>query len=219
MKAKLTKKQHNFLSFLTKYIRENGYPPTIREMVYHLKLASTNSVKKYLDILERKGYIKRIPNSPRAIEVCVDTPESQAKLIPVAGRVRAGAPHLAVEDITGHLAIDASVARWDDTFFLRVEGDSMIDAHIQDGDFVLVKSQQTAENGDIVVAIINDEATVKRFFRRGNSIYLEPANSTMKPIIIREDQTHEMMIAGKVVTVLREINGEISVGREGNMQV
>jgi repressor LexA len=205
MKAKLTKKQHNFLLFLTKYIRENGYPPTIREMVYHLKLASTNSVKKYLDILERKGYIKRIPNSPRAIEVCAETPENQAKLIPVVGRVRAGAPHLAVEDITGHLAIDASVARWDDTFFLRVEGDSMIDAHIQDGDFVLVKSQQTAENGDIVVAVINDEATVKRFFRRGNRIYLEPANSTMKPIIIREDQAHEMMIAGKVVTVLRQV--------------
>tara|TARA_B100000959_G_scaffold116979_1_gene123033 strand:- start:1190 stop:1810 length:621 start_codon:yes stop_codon:yes gene_type:complete len=205
MKAKLTKKQHNFLSFLTKYIRGNGYPPTIREMVYHLKLASTNSVKKYLDILERKGYIKRIPNSPRAIEVCTETPESQAKLIPVAGRVRAGAPRLAVEDITGHLAIDTSVARWDDTFFLKVEGDSMIDAHIQNGDFVLVKSQQTAENGDIVVAIINDEATVKRFFRRGNSIYLEPANSTMKPIIIREDQAYEMMIAGKVVTVLRQI--------------
>ncbi len=206
MKAKLTKKQHNFLLFLTKYIRENGYPPTIREMVYHLKLASTNSVKKYLDILERKGYIKRIPNSPRAIEVCAETPENQAKLIPVVGRVRAGAPHLAVEDITGHLAIDASVARWDNTFFLRVEGDSMIDAHIQDGDFVLVKSQQTAENGDIVVAVINDEATVKRFFRRGNRIYLEPANSTMKPIIIREDQAHEMMIAGKVVTVLRQID-------------
>ncbi|MCP4254892.1 MAG: transcriptional repressor LexA [Candidatus Scalindua sp.] len=205
MKAKLTKKQHNLLSFLTKYIRENGYPPTIREMVYHLKLASTNSVKKYLDILERKGYIKRIPNSPRAIEVCTETPESQAKLIPVAGRVRAGAPHLAVEDITGHLAIDASMARWDDTFFLKVEGESMIDAHIQNGDFVLVKSQQTAENGDIVVAIINDEATVKRFFRRDNSIYLEPANSTMKPIIIREDQAHEMVIAGKVVTVLRQI--------------
>ncbi len=205
MKAKLTKKQHNFLSFLTKYIRENGYPPTIREMLYHLKLASTNSVKKYLDILERKGYIKRVPNSPRAIEVCVDTPESCAKLIPVVGRVRAGAPHLAVEDITGHLAIDASVARWDNTFFLRVEGDSMIDAHIQDGDFVLVKPQQTAENGDIVVAIINDEATVKRFFRRNNNVYLEPANSTMKPIIIREDQAHEMMIAGKVVTVLRKI--------------
>jgi len=205
MKAKLTKKQHNFLSFLTKYIRENGYPPTIREMVYHLKLASTNSVKKYLDILERKGYIKRIPNSPRAIEVCTETPESHAKLIPVVGRVRAGTPHLAVEDITGHLAIDASMACWDETFFLRVEGDSMIDAHIQDGDFVLVKSQQTAENGDIVVAIINDEATVKKFFRKDNSIYLEPANSTMKPIIIRKEQASDMVIAGKVVTVLRQI--------------
>jgi len=205
MKAKLTKKQHNFLSFLTKYIRENGYPPTIREMVYHLKLASTNSVKKYLDILERKGYIKRIPNSPRAIEVCTETPESHAKLIPVVGRVRAGTPHLAVEDITGHLAIDASMACWDETFFLRVEGDSMIDAHIQDGDLVLVKSQQTAENGDIVVAIINDEATVKKFFRKDNSIYLEPANSTMKPIIIRKEQASDMVIAGKVVTVLRQI--------------
>ena len=95
----------------------------------------------------------------------------------------------------------------------------MIDAHIQDGDFVLVKSQQTAENGDIVVAVINDEATVKRFCRKRNSIYLEPANSTMKPIIIRENRVHEMMIAGKVMTVLRQINGEISVSREGNTQV
>ena len=205
MKTELTKKQQKFLSFLTKYIREKGYPPTIREIVYHLKLASTNSVKKYLDILERKGYIRRIPNSPRAIELCVKTPENHTRLIPVVGNVRAGAPHLAVEDITGHLAMDVSVARWDNTFFLKVEGDSMIDAHIQNGDFVLVKSQQTAENGDVVVAIINDEATVKRFFGRGNSIYLEPANSTMNPIIIREDQAHEMVIAGKVVTVLREI--------------
>jgi repressor LexA len=205
MKTELTKKQQNLLSFLTKYIREKGYPPTVREIVYHLKLASTNSVKKYLDILERKGCIKRIPNSPRAIEVCVETPGSRTKLIPVAGNVRAGAPHLAVEDITGHLAIDASVACWDNTFFLKVEGDSMIDAHIQDGDFVLVKPQQTAENGDIVVAIINDEATVKRFFKRRNNIYLEPANPAMKPIIIKEDQANEVIIVGKVVTVLRQI--------------
>ena len=205
MKTELTKKQQKFLSFLTKYIREKGYPPTIREIVYHLKLASTNSVKKYLDILERKGYIRRIPNSPRAIELCVKTPENHTRLIPVVGNVRAGAPHLAVEDIMGHLAMDVSVARWDNTFFLKVEGDSMIDAHIRDGDFVLVKSQQTAENGDIVVAIINDEATVKRFFRRRNNICLEPANPAMKPIIIKESQAHEIIIVGKVVTVLRQI--------------
>jgi repressor LexA len=205
MKTELTKKQQKFLSFLTKYIREKGYPPTIREIVYHLKLASTNSVKKYLDILERKGYIRRIPNSPRAIELCVKTPENHTRLIPVVGNVRAGAPHLAVEDITGHLAMDVSVARWDNTFFLKVEGDSMIDAHIRDGDFVLVKSQQTAENGDIVVAIINGEATVKRFFRRRNNICLEPANPAMKPIIIKESQAHEIIIVGKVVTVLRQI--------------
>ena len=205
MKTELTKKQQKFLSFLTKYIREKGYPPTIREIVYHLKLASTNSVKKYLDILERKGYIRRIPNSPRAIELCVKTPENHTRLIPVVGNVRAGAPHLAVEDIMGHLAMDVSVARWDNTFFLKVEGNSMIDAHIRDGDFVLVKSQQTAENGDIVVAIINDEATVKRFFRRRNNICLEPANPAMKPIIIKESQAHEIIIVGKVVTVLRQI--------------
>jgi repressor LexA len=205
MKAELTEKQHNFLSFLTKYIQEKGYPPTIREIVHHFKLASTNSVKKCLDILDRKGYIRRIPNSPRAIEVCMQTPASDVRMIPIAGRVRAGEPHLAVEDITGYLAIDRSMARWDDAFLLRVEGDSMVDAHIQDGDLVLVKPQPTAENGDIVVAIINEEATVKRFFRRRNSIYLEPANPTMKPIIIRKNQVHETVIAGKVVTVLREI--------------
>ncbi|MFQ5964037.1 MAG: transcriptional repressor LexA [Candidatus Scalinduaceae bacterium] len=206
MKAELTKKQHKLLLFLTKYIQENGYPPTVREIVYHLKLASTNSVKKYLDILERKGYIRRIPNSPRAIEVCVQTPATSARLIPVAGKVRAGEPHLAVEDIAGHLAIDKSMACWDDAFFLRVEGDSMIGAHIQDGDFVLVKPQPTAENSDIVVAVINDEATVKRFFRRRNNIYLEPANPTMKPIIINKNQAHEITIVGKVVTVLRQID-------------
>jgi repressor LexA len=206
MKAELTKKQHKFLSFLTRYIQEKGYPPTIREIVYHLKLASTNSVKKYLDILERKGYIRRIPNSPRAIEVCMQTPASDARMIPIAGRVRAGEPHLAVEDIMGHLSIDASVARWDNAFFLKVEGDSMVDAHIQDGDFVLVKPQPTAENSDIVVAIINDEATVKRFFRRHNSIYLEPANPTMKPIIISKNKARRIAIVGKVVTVLRQID-------------
>ena len=205
MKVELTKKQHNFLLFLKKYIREKGYPPTIREIVYHLKLASTNSVKKYLDILERKGHIKRIPNSPRAIEVCTEAPTNSARLIPIAGKVRAGGPHLAVEDITGHLAIDKSMARWDDTFLLKVEGDSMIDAHIQDGDFVLVKPQPTAENGEIVVALINDEATVKKFFRRRNKIYLEPANPTMKPIIISRNQAHEVAIVGKVVSILRQI--------------
>lgn len=205
MKDELTDKQYNFLSFLTRYIQEKGYPPTVREIVYHLKLASTNSVKKYLDILERKGYIKRIPNSPRAIEVCAQTPVSNARMIPIAGRVRAGEPHLVVEDITGHLAIDRSMARWNDAFLLRVEGDSMIDAHIQDGDFVLVKPQPTAENGEIVVAVINDEATVKRFFRRRSRIYLEPANSSMKPIVISKNQAHDIAIVGRVVAVLREI--------------
>jgi len=193
------------LQFLSKYIREKGYPPTIREIVYHLKLASTNSVKKYLDILERKGHIRRIPNSPRAIEVCAQAPVNTARSIPIAGKVRAGEPHLAVEDITGHLAIDTSMARWDNVFLLKVEGDSMIDAHIQEGDYVLVKPQPVAENGEIVVAIINEEATVKRFFMRRNKIYLEPANPTMKPIIISKNQGHEVAIAGKVVAVLREI--------------
>ena len=205
MKVELTKKQHNLLRFLTKYIQEKGYPPTIREILHHLKLASTNSVKKYLDILERKGHIKRIPNSPRAIEVCAQVSASQVRMVPIAGNVRAGRPQLAVEDITGHLAIDTSIARWKDTFLLKVDGDSMIDAHIQDGDFVLVKPQPTAENGEIVVAIIDDEATVKRFYKRRNSIYLEPANPTMKPIIMNKDQAHEISIAGKVVTVLRTI--------------
>ncbi len=205
MKVELTKKQHNLLRFLTKYIQEKGYPPTIREILNHLKLASTNSVKKYLDILERKGHIKRIPNSPRAIEVCAQVPASHVRMVPIAGNVRAGRPQLAVEDITGHLAIDTSIARWKDTFLLKVDGDSMIDAHILDGDFVLVKPQPTAENGEIVVAIIDDEATVKRFYKKRNSIYLEPANPTMKPIIMNKDQTHEISIAGKVVMVLRAI--------------
>lgn len=199
MKETLTKKQKAVFLFITRYIERKGYAPTIREIVGHFRLASPNSAKKYLTLLEHKGYIKRKPNSPRAIEVMSikhSTP------VPIVGRIRAGAPDLAVEDIEGHLAVDRSIARRDDLFLLRVEGDSMIEDHIQSGDLALIKPQPTAENGEIVAVLIDDEATLKRFYKEKNHIRLQPANSNMDPIIIDKD-TAQVRIVGKVISILR----------------
>ncbi|MBM4055072.1 MAG: repressor LexA [Planctomycetes bacterium] len=199
----LTKKQADFLDFLKGYSREKGYPPTVREIMRGLGLSSTNIVKKYLDVLVRKGYIKKQHNSPRAIEI-VETPReySETKAIPIVGKVRAGAPHPAIEDITGYLTVDKAICRTDNAFFLQVEGDSMINAHIQEGDLVLVKPQQVANNREIVVALINDEATVKRFYKKGNTLELHPEHPTMKPIVIKGEQD-EVRIVGKVTAVVR----------------
>ena len=202
----LTKKQADFLSFLKEYNRERGYPPTVREIMDGLGLSSTNIVKKYLDILERKGYVKRQFNSPRAIEIVEASARgSELRSIPIVGKVRAGTPHPAIEDIEGYLSVDKLICRSDNTFFLRVVGDSMIDAHIQEGDLVLVKPQPIANNGEIVVALINDEATVKRFYKKGNTIQLKPEHPTMKPIIVKEGQA-DVYIIGKVTTVIRQLD-------------
>lgn len=199
----LTKKQADFLAFLKASLLEKGYPPTVREIMHGMGLSSTNIVKKYLDILARKGHIKKQYNSPRAIEI-IEAPAEHAEtnLIPIVGRVKAGAPHPAIEDITGYLAVDKTICRTGDAFFLRVEGDSMINAHIQEGDLVLVRPQPVANNREIVVALINDEATVKRFYKKGNTLELRPEHPTMKPIVIRGEQD-EVRIIGKVTAVVR----------------
>ncbi|MFN3531382.1 MAG: transcriptional repressor LexA [Candidatus Brocadia sp.] len=206
MNTTLTEKQADFLSFLKKYLQERGYPPTVRESMVGLGLSSTSIVKRYFDILERKGYIKRQSHSPRAIEI-VDTAvarNSEIMSVPIVGRVRAGVPHPVVEDIEGYLSVDKTLCRSNNLFLLRVVGDSMIDAHIQDGDLVLVKSQPVANNGEIVVAIIDNEATVKRFYKNGDTIKLKPEHPTMQPIIIKEGQA-DVSIVGRVVAVIRKL--------------
>jgi repressor LexA len=206
MTKPLTKKQLKFLSFLKERLQEMGYPPTIREIMDGIGLSSTNMVKKYLDVLERKGYIKRQFNSPRAIEIIEASGRSQELMsVPIVGKVRAGTPHPAIEDVEGYLSVDRTICRSNNAFFLRVVGDSMIEAHIQEGDLVLVKPQPVANNGEIVVALINDEATVKRFYKKGNTIQLKPEHPTMKPIIIKEGQA-DVHIVGKVTTVIRQLD-------------
>ena len=200
----LTLKQERVLSFLKDYLNRYGYPPTVREIAKHLKMAGPHSAKRFLDMLERKGYIHRAAKSSRAIKI-TDTPfYPPARMVPIVGRVRAGIPLLALEDIEGNLALDRSLARWKDAFLLRVIGESMIEAHIEDGDLALVKPQPTALNGEIVVVLLNDEATIKRLFKRKNTIRLEPANASMESIVIREGEA-EVHIVGKVVAILRNI--------------
>jgi repressor LexA len=203
----LTFKQERVLSFLKDYLSLYGYPPTVREITRHLKMAGPHSAKRFLDMLEQKGYIRRVAKSSRAIEI-INTPSSPpVRMVPIIGRVRAGTPLLALENIEGNLALDRSLARWKDVFLLRVIGESMIEAHIEDGDLALIKPQPTALNGEIVVLLLNDEATIKRFFKEEDTIRLEPANSSMEPIIIKEGKG-EVSIVGKVVAILRNIEGK-----------
>jgi len=202
----LTKKQSVFLSFLKEYLLERGYPPTIRELMDGLGLSSTNSVKKYLDILECKGCIKRQFNRPRAIEIVeLSARSTEVRSVPIVGRVRAGTPHPVIEDIEGYFSVDKAICRNNEAFLLRVVGDSMINAHILEGDLVLIVPQPVANNGEIVVALINDEATVKRFYTKGDTIQLKPDHPTMKPFIIKGEGSN-VSIVGKVVAVIRQLD-------------
>jgi repressor LexA len=205
---KLTKKQERVFSFIRMHLERFGYPPTVREIVSHVKLSGPHHAKKFLDILERKGYIARLAKSSRAIKL-FNRPLSRS--IPIVGKVRAGAPILAVENIEGFLALDQKVARFENSFLLRVEGDSMIDAQIRDGDLALVKPQSTAENGEIVVALLGEEATIKRFFTNRNSIRLEPANPRVKPLVVKKGEG-EVTILGKVVAIVRDLEGKRKKG-------
>lgn len=208
LKKPLTCKQERVLDFLRNFSHQHGYPPTIREIAGHLNMSGPHSAKRFLDMLEQKGYIRRLAKSSRAIEL-VDNPSSipPTRLVPLVGRVRAGVPLLAEENIEDTLALDRSFARWDDLFLLRVVGDSMIEAHITDGDLALVKPQQTIYNGEIAVVLIQDEATIKRFFKQDNTIRLQPANPSMQPLIIKPGE-REVQILGKVVAILRNFEGK-----------
>jgi len=197
MKAELTKRQTEVLNFLTRYISRVGYPPTLREIAKHFGIKGFSAIKKHLDALEKKGYLTR-GSGARAIEIA-DHPQSVS--VPILGQVAAGKPILAEENILGTLALDRSMVRFSQTFLLTVKGDSMIEAGIMDGDHVLVKVQTVAENGEIVVALVDEEATVKRFFHRGDKIMLQPENPHHQAMTFTKGDNFRIL--GKVMGVIR----------------
>jgi repressor LexA len=205
-KKELTSTQQRVFDFLKDFFQDKGFPPTLREIAFHFGLRGPKGPQKTLNILERKGYIRKVPGGSRAIEILSYPPIRLTQIlpIPIVGRVRAGEPILAIENIEGYINLDRNLVSSGDVFLLRVQGDSMIDAHIQDGDFALVKPQPNAENGEIVVALIEDEATIKRIFKKRDLIRLEPANPKMEPIVVKKGEKR-VIIVGKVVGIFRKL--------------
>ncbi|MBU0692247.1 transcriptional repressor LexA [bacterium] len=208
MSEQITEKQRNALEFIQKEINERGRPPTLREIGSRIGVSSTNGVRYVLDALERKGYLERSPMLSRGIELTSRsmprTEQAKMRLVPVLGRIAAGMPLLAEQNIERHVTVDRSIAKSDDTFALSVRGDSMIDAGIHEGDVIFARPQNSADSGDIVVALLGDEATVKYFKPQGDRVLLEPANRYFSPIII-EKGTPGFRILGKVVGLMRKI--------------
>jgi repressor LexA len=203
MLPELTPRQKRIYDFLSNAIREKGYAPSIPEIGQRFKITSTRGVFDHLKALEKKGYIKRI--GKRAIEIISPTGRSvfpQATEIPILGRIRAGAPILAEENIEGFLPVANEIARGKETFALRVKGDSMIDDGIFDGDYVIIRRQEIAENGDIVCALIENEATLKRFHQQGSVVVLKPANKKSDPITVAKG---EFRVLGKATGVIRKL--------------
>jgi repressor LexA len=201
----LTKRQQQILDFIRGEIHRCGYPPSVREIGEAVGLSSSSTVHSHLAALEAKGFLRRDPSKPRALEV-LDYRETDrgidynsVRAVPVVGQVAAGQPILASENIEQTLSLPTEMAE-EGTFILRVRGESMIDAGILDGDMVVVKQQQTANNGEIVVAMIDDSATVKTFYRETDRIRLQPENASMEPIYARE-----VSILGKVVALFRKL--------------
>ncbi len=214
----LTDRQREIYEFIRKRVTEDHRPPTVREIGEAFGISSTNGVRSVIGALIRKGYVSRSPKLSRGLEVksealraerLFEAPEAEASAqsveIPIVGRVAAGAPILAVQNLEGTVIVDRSfIASRRDVFALRVKGDSMIEAGILDGDLIFARQQQTAEDGQMVVAQIDDEATVKYFHPEPNGVRLEPANSAYKPIWVAEDRNFS--IAGLVIGVLRRFN-------------
>jgi repressor LexA len=196
----LTPRQQQVLEFIRESVRANGYPPTVREICAALNLSSPSTVHAHLANLERLGLIKRNPTKPRALDVVQDL--RPRRPLPLVGRVAAGQPILAEENIEELIDVPAFLRRDDDDFVLRVQGDSMADAGIFNGDFIVVHSQDQAQNGEIVVALVGDEATTKRFYNEGRTVRLQPENELYEPIIVNAD---EVELVGRVVGVLRQL--------------
>ncbi|MFZ4856840.1 MAG: transcriptional repressor LexA [Desulfuromonadaceae bacterium] len=199
--SELTQRQRQVLQFITMFGDSNGYPPSQREIAGHLNVSGTLPVMKHLDALERKGYLKR-ENVNRGITLKV--PGSRHMSLPIVGTVRAGQLSTAIEDVQGYFSVDQMAVKGADCFFLRVSGDSMITAGILDGDLALVRPQLTADNKDIVVAMLEGEATVKRFYREHDHIRLQPENPAMSPILIYPEDG-EVTIVGKVIGIYRSM--------------
>lgn len=198
----LTERQRAILEFIKDFVREQGLPPTVREIGEHFGL-DPHAVHDHLKALERKGYLKRDSSKARSLRLVEALEEGRVEQVPVLGRVQAGLPLLAVENVEGSLPVAEDWLGGAEAFFLKVKGDSMVGAHIQDGDYVLVRRQEVAEHGDIVVALLDDEATVKRLYRRGRALFLQPENPTMAPIEVKGED--RFRILGKVIGVLRRL--------------
>ena len=199
--GKITVKQSEILEYIKKEILNKGYPPSVREICEAVQLKSTSSVHSHLEALEKNGYIRRDPTKPRAIEIMDENfnlTRREVVNVPVIGSVAAGQPILAVENIESYFPIPADLIPNRETFMLKVKGESMVNAGILAGDKVLVQKQQTAENGEIVVALVDDSATVKTFYKEGDFIRLQPENDAYDPIIVPD-----CIILGKVFGVFR----------------
>jgi len=215
MKKELTDRQSRILTFIKEFLRENGFPPTLREIGKGFEISSTFGVKRHLDALEKKGYIRIESNASRGIAIIQDEDAMNLSAandqneffskIPIVGRVAAGSPILAMENIEGSVIIDPSfIKTTEDAFALRVRGDSMINSGIFEGDIVIVSPNQNGINGDIIVAMLDDEVTVKRLEIKNNSIKLIPENEDYMPIEINEKS--RFSIIGKVKGVVRWLN-------------
>ncbi len=199
----LSDKHKQILDYIEKEVERCNYPPSVREICKALGIKSTATVHHHLDALEKKGYISRMRTMPRAIEIIRDSsgqPTKKCGYAPLIGRITAGAPILAEENLEGFFPIPLEITAGEDCFVLKVSGDSMIGAGILDGDYVIVKQQKSAENGDIVAALLGEEATVKRFYREGKTVKLLPENDAYEPII-----TEEAEILGRVAGLYRHI--------------
>lgn len=200
----LTRRQQEILTFIQRHNDAHGYPPSVREIGQALGLTSSSTVHSHLSALERKGYLRRDPSKPRALEILKDEHEVPVKKVvplPVVGHVTAGLPILAQQNIEDYFPLPQEFVRSEECFILKVRGDSMVDAGIYDGDLLVVRRQPTANDRDIVVARIDDEATVKRFFKEDGRIRLQPENPRMEPIYARD-----VAIEGVALAVIRRLN-------------
>ena len=202
--GKISSKQREILEYIKQEILNKGYPPAVREICEAVHLKSTSSVHSHLETLEKNGYIRRDPTKPRAIEIIDDNfnlTRREVVNVPIIGQVAAGLPLLAVENIENYFPIPTEFMPNAETFMLKVKGDSMINAGIFNGDKILVQKQSDAQNGDIVVALVDDSATVKTFYKEDGHFRLQPENDTMDPIIV-----NECSILGKVFGIMRFLN-------------
>jgi repressor LexA len=200
---KLTKRQQEIFEFIKQYSGRHGYPPTVRDIGKAIGLTSSSTVHAHLANLEKLGLVRRDPTKPRALELLGEAARKIAgpSGLPLVGRVAAGSPILAEENIEDYVEVPQIAGGEEGEYVLRVSGESMKDAGILDGDYVIVHRQETADNGEIVVALVGEEATVKRYFRESDHIRLQPENSAMEPI-----RTREVAVLGKVVGVCRRVS-------------